>query len=65
MVEGNDTFGGGASEMRGRALVVAMVGTPAISAGACVGTVATVVSRVFAMALKTVWVGGETLLPFA
>ena len=65
MVEGDDTFGGGASEVRRRTLMMAMVGAPTISAGACVGTIATVMSWVFAMAFEAVWIGRKTLLSFA
>ena len=64
-VEGNDAFGGRASEVRRRTLMMTMVGAPAVSAGACVGTVTTVVSWVFAMAFEAVWVGRKTLLSFA
>ena len=65
MVEGYDAFGGGAGEMRRGTLMMAMVSAPAVSARARVGTVTTVVSWVFAMALKAVWVRRETLLSFA
>ena len=65
MVEGNDTFGGGASKVRRRTLMMTMVGAPAVSAGACIGTVTTVVSWVFTVALEAVWVRGETFLSFA
>ena len=65
MVKGDDAFGGGAGEVRGRAFVMTMVGAPAVPTRACVGTVTTVVSWVFAMALQAVWVRRETLLSFA
>ena len=65
MVKGDNAFGGGASKVGRRTLMMTMVGAPAISAGACIGTVTTVVSGVFAMALEAIWVGGETFLPFA
>ena len=65
MVKGDDTFGSGAGKVRGRALVVTMVSAPAISAGACVRTVTTVVSRVFAVALEAIWIGREAFFSFA
>ena len=64
MVEGDNAFGGGAGEVGRGALMVTMVSAPAVPARARVGTVATVVSWVFAMALKAVWVRRETLLSF-
>ena len=65
MVKGDDTFGGGTGEVRGRAFVVTMVSAPAVSAGARVRTVATVVPWVLAVALKAVWVRRKALFPFA
>ena len=65
MVEGDDAFGGGAGKVGRRALMMTMVGAPAISAGACIGTVTTVVPWVFAVALETIWVGREAFLSFA
>ena len=65
MVKGDDAFGGGASEVRRRTLMMAMVSAPTVSAGACVGTVAAVVSWVFAMAFEAVWIRRKTLLSFA
>ena len=65
MVEGDDAFGGGAGEVRGRAFVVMMVGAPAVSARACVRTVATVMPWILAVALKAIWVRRKTLFPFA
>ena len=65
MVKGDDAFGGGASEVRGRTLMMTMVSAPAVPAGAGVGTVTTVVSWVFAMALEAIWVGRKMLLSFA
>ena len=65
MIEGDDAFGGGASEVGRRTLVMMVVDAPAISARACVGTVATVMSWVFAVAFEAVWVGRKTLLSFA
>ena len=65
MVEGDDTFSDGAGEVRSRTLMMMMVSAPAISARACVGTVATVVSWVFTMASEAVWVWRKTLLSFA
>ena len=52
-------------EMRRRALMMMMIGAPAISAGACVGAITAVMPWVLAMTLKAIWVGRETLLPFA
>ena len=65
MVEGNDAFGGGAGEVGRRALMVAMVSAPAISARARVRTVTTVMPWVLAVALKAVGIGRKALLPFA
>ena len=65
MVKGDDTFGGGAGEVRGRAFVVTVVSAPAVSARACVRTVATVMPWVLAVALKAVWIRRKTLLSFA
>ena len=65
VVEGDDAFGGGASEVGRRTLMMTVVDAPAISAGAYVGTVATVMSWVFAVAFEAVWVGRKTLLSFA
>ena len=65
MVKGDDAFGGGASEVKRRTLMMTMVGAPAISARACVRTVATVMPWVLAVALEAIWVRGETLFPFA
>ena len=65
MVKGDNAFGGGAGEVRGRTFVVTMVGAPAVSARACVRAVATVMPWVFAVALKAIWVRGKTLFPFA
>ena len=65
MVEGYDAFGGGAGEVRRGTLMMAMVSAPAIPAGACVRTVAAIMSWVFAVAFKTVWIREETLFPFA
>ena len=65
MVKGDDAFGGGASEVRRRTFMMTMVGAPAISAGVCIRTVTTVVSWVFAMALKAIWIGRKMFLSFA
>ena len=65
MVEWDNAFGGRAGKVRGRALVMTMVSTPAISAGACVRTVAAVVPWVFTVALEAIWVGREAFLSFA
>ena len=65
MVKWDDAFGSGAGEVRGRALVVMMVSAPAISARACVRTVATVMPWVLTVALKAIWVRRKTLLSFA
>ena len=65
MVEWDNTFGGGAREVRGRALMMTMVGAPAVPAGARVGAVTAVVSWVFTMALEAIWVGRKTFLSFA
>ena len=54
MVEWNNTLGGRAGEMGGRALMVTMVGALAVSARAHVGAVTAVVSWVLAMALEAV-----------
>ena len=65
MVEGDDAFGGGASKVRGGALVVAMISAPAVPTGASVGAVTAIMSWVLAVALETVWVRREALLSFA
>ena len=65
MVKGDNAFDGGTGEVRGRAFVVTMVGAPAVSAGACVRTVATVMPWVLAVALEAIWVRRKTLFPFA
>ena len=65
MVEGDDAFGGGAGEVRGGTFVVTMVSAPAVSARACVGTVATIMPWVLAVALKAIRVRRKTLFPFA
>ena len=65
MVERDDTFGGGAGEMRRRAFVVTMVSAPTVPAGVCVRTIAAIMSRVFTVTFETIWIGRETLLSFA
>ena len=65
VVEWDDTFGGGAGEMRGGTFVVTMVSAPTVPAGACVRTITAVMSRVFAVALETIWIRRKMLLSFA
>ena len=65
MIKRDDALGGGAGEMRCRALVVSMISAPTVPAGVRVGAVAAIMSRVLAMALETVWIGRETFLSFA
>ena len=65
MIEGDDAFGGGASEVRRRTFMMTMIGAPAVSAGVCIGTITTVMSWVFAMALEAVWIGRKMFLSFS
>ena len=65
MVKRDDTFGGGAGEVRRGTLMMAMVSAPTIPAGACVRAVAAIVPWVLAMTLEAIWVRRKTLFPFA
>ena len=64
MGEGDNTSGCAASKVGRGALVVRVVGGPAVSAAPEVGAVAGLVSRVFAVTLETVDVRGECSLAF-
>ena len=65
MGEGNDACSGATGEVGGRALMVAMVGGPAVSTAPVIGAVAGRVSRVLAMTPKTVNVRREGALSLA
>ena len=60
--EGDDTFARAASKVGRGALVVRMVGGPAVSATPEVGAVAGLVSRVFAVTLEAIDMRGECSL---
>ena len=62
MGEGDDALGRAACKVRRRALVVRVVGGPAVPAVPIVGAVAGLVSRVLAVALEAVDVGWECSL---
>ena len=64
MGEGDNTFACAAGKVGRGALVVRVVGGPAVSATPEVGAVAGLVSRVFAVTLETVDVRGECSLAF-
>ena len=64
MSEGDNTLVRAASKVGRGALVVCVVGGPAVSATPEIGAVAGLVSRVFAVTLETVDVGGECPLAF-
>ena len=63
--EGDDALSSAASEVRGRALMVAMVFGPAVSTAPVVGAVAGLVSWVLTMAFEAVDVRGEGTLSLA
>ena len=65
VVKRDDTFGGGAGEMRRGTFMVAMISAPTVPTRARVGAVAAVVSWVLAVALEAIRIGGETFLSFA
>ena len=62
--EGDDTLGCAASEVRRGALMVRVVGGPAVPAAPVIGAVAGFVSRVLAVTPETVDVGWKCLLAF-
>ena len=62
--KGDDAFARAACKVRGGALMVRMVSGPAISAAPVVGAIASLVSRVLAVALEAVNVGWERSLAF-
>ena len=64
MSKGDNTFGCAASKVGRGALVVRVVGGPAVSATPEVGAVAGLMSRIFAVTLKAVDVRGECSLAF-
>ena len=65
MIEGDNAFGGGTGEVRRGTLVMMVVGAPAVPARACIRTIITVMSWVFAMAFEAIWVGRKAFLSFA
>ena len=65
MSEGDDALGGAAGEVRGRALMVAMVSGPAVATAPIVRAVASLVSRILAMASEAVDMRGEGALSLA
>ena len=65
MSERDNARGGAASEVRGGALMVAMIGRPAISTAPVVGAVAGLMSRVLAVAPEAVNMRGEGTLSLA
>ena len=65
MSEGDNALSGAASEVRGRALVVAMVGGPAVSTAPVIRAVTSLVSQILAMASEAVNMGREGALSLA
>ena len=63
--EGNNARSGATSEVGGRAFMVSMVGGPAVLTAPIIGAVAGLVSRVFAVASKTVDMRREGALSLA
>ena len=62
MGEGDDALGRAACEVRRGALMVRVVGGPAVPAAPIIGAVAGLVSRVLAVTLEAVDVGWESSL---
>ena len=65
MGKGDDARSGAASEVRGRAFMVAMVFGPAVSTAPVIGAVAGLVSWILAVTFETVDVRGEGTLSLA
>ena len=65
MIEWDNALGSGTSEVGGRAFMMMVVSTPAISAGAHVWAIAAVVPWVLTMAFEAIWVRREAFLSFA
>ena len=65
MGEGDDALSSAASEVRGRTLVVTMVGGPAISTAPVIGAVASLMPWILAMAFEAVNMRGEGALSLA
>ena len=65
MSEGDDALSGAASKVRGGALMVLMVGRPAIATAPIIRAVASLMSRILAMASEAVNMRGEGALSLA
>ena len=65
MSEGDDTLSGAASEVRGRALMVAMVGGPAVATAPIIRAVTSLMSWILAMASEAIDIRGERALSLA